>query len=62
LMRAASGSVSLSCYAAGMIAEQQLGASGFKEVARQLECDEDEARCDERREVVKAKPATDKPL
>ncbi len=34
----------------------------FKEAARDLECDEDEARWDERlKKVAKAKPAPEKP-
>ena len=37
-------------------------ASRFKRTARDLECDEDEARCDERlKKVAKGKPEPEKP-
>ncbi len=45
-----------------MVAEPESQIDKFKELARELEADEDEARWDERlRKVAKAKPAPDKP-
>lgn len=42
--------------------DQNRQSERFKEAARQLECDEDEARWDERlRKVAKQKPASEKP-
>ena len=43
-------------------ADQKSQSDKFKELARELEADEDEARWDERlKKVVKAKPGSEKP-
>ena len=42
--------------------DKKTQADKFKEAARELECDEDEARWDERlKKVAKAKPAPEEP-
>jgi hypothetical protein len=42
--------------------DKQSQSDKFKETARELECDEDEARWDERlRKVAKGKPEPEKP-
>jgi len=44
------------------MADEQSQSERFKQTARDLECDEDEARWDERlRKVVKRKPEPEKP-
>ncbi len=44
------------------MAEKKTQTDKFKEAARELECDEDEARWDERlRKLAKSKPETEKP-